>query len=228
MKTLSSIIKWATHCETTREGVTVSKDQISSMCGHRKTEYVVIFRMIISTKVSQFLSIFVGITDSTENSPYHFGPLRQPTQMLWHVRTYCLFSHQSYHRDSMNPKQNLQGKGRKWPMNGATWIHIGSARSLSFSLLLLDWNATVKTSIRYLIPTYFSKFLHFCKIKRQKDAISPQPSVLCACAGCHVTHSSGRRTTAFWNCAKIHTQLGNQTKFYHEKMIPLFNCIFSP
>ena len=143
------------------------------MRGHRKTEYIFIFRMWISRKVSQFLSTFVGLTDSTENNPYHFETLRQPTQMLWLVRTKSLFSYQSYHRDSMNPKQNLQGKGRKWPKNGATWIHIGSARSLSFSLLLLVWNATVKTWIRYLIPTYFSNFFIFVKSKGKRTPSLP-------------------------------------------------------
>ena len=34
----------------------------------------------------------------------------------------------------------------------------------------------------------FPQFLLFSKIKRQKDAISTQRSVLCACAGLHVTH----------------------------------------
>ena len=30
------------------------------------------------------------------------------------------------------------------------------------------------------------------------------------------------------NCAKFHIQLGNGIKFYHQKMLPIFNCIFSP
>ena len=90
MKTLSSIIKWAIYCETMREGITL-------MCGHWKTEYFFISRMWISTKVSQFLSIFVGITDSTENNAFHFEKLCQPRQIRWLVRTNSLFSHQRYH-----------------------------------------------------------------------------------------------------------------------------------
>ena len=127
----------------------------------------------INKSLLQFLYIFVGITYSTENNPYHFETLRQPTQMLWLVRTNCLSSHQSYHRDSMNPKQNLQGKGRKWPKKGATWIHFGSDGSLSFSLLLLDWNGAVKTWIRYLIPTYFSNFFIFVKSKGKRTPSLP-------------------------------------------------------
>ena len=47
-------------------------------------------------------------------------------------------------------------------------------------------------------PDHPWKLIFSCSFffKNQKDAISTQPSLLCACAGCHVTHLSGRRTTA--------------------------------
>ena len=49
----------------------------------------------------------------------------------------------------------------------------------------------------HLCKLIFSFLFFSSKIKRQKDAITPQRSRLCACAGCHVTHRSGRRTTGF-------------------------------
>ena len=104
--------------------------------------------------------------------------------MPCHLRTSSLFSTQNHTQ----------------PATTLNWGNLDTFEACedpSFSLWLLEWNAAPKTCTRSLVQTHFLLFIFSSKIKRQKDAITPQRSLLCACAGCHVTHRSGRRTTGF-------------------------------
>ena len=80
------------------------------------------------------------------------------------------------------------------PSIGPNWMHFKLLRSVFFAVVV-RLECSNQNMHQITRANSFSHFLYSSKIKRQNDAISPQPSLLCACTGCHVKHSSGRRTT---------------------------------
>ena len=81
------------------------------------------------------------------------------------------------------------------PSTGPNWIHFKLVRSVFFAAVVrLECSTRNMHQITHAYS--FSQFLFYSKIKRQKDAISPNGLSCAHAQGCHVTHLSGRRTTA--------------------------------
>ena len=64
-----------------------------------------------------------------------------------------------------------------------------------FSLQLFDWNAAPKTCTRSPVQTHFLIFFFLQKSKGKRTPSHPNGLSCAHAQGCHVTHSSGRRTT---------------------------------
>ena len=132
--------------------------------------------------------IVVGLTDSIHNNPYHFDTFLPQTLTLWLVRTYGLFSTQSYHRDSMQMCKE----------NDPRMDQTGYMSSLMDHCLFRCSCLTGMEQAKHESDPSFKHIFtisSFVKSKGKRTPFHPNCLVWCACAGPHVTHSSGRRTT---------------------------------
>jgi hypothetical protein len=108
------------------------------------------------------------------------------------------------------------------PSIGPNWMHFKLVRSVFFAVVV-RLECSTQNMHQITRANTFSHFIFSSKIKRQKDTISPQSSLLCACPRCHMKHSSGRRTTA----VAVGSDDIPTDHFYHQKMLSIFICTFS-
>jgi hypothetical protein len=153
--------------------------------------------------------------------PFIFEHFPPQTRMLCHAISKQIVY--SQHKIILSQQQ---------PSIGPTWIHFKLVRIRHFRCGCSIGMQHPKHAPDRLCKLIFSFLFFSSKIKRQKDAITPQRSRLCACAGCHVTHRSGRRTTGFQDRAKFHIRLWNWMIFLPTIIIirkcytPLCVCTF--
>ena len=109
----------------------------------------------------------------------HFPP---QTGMLCLLRTNSLFSKQNHNQ----------------PATTLNWAKLDTFQACEiclFSLQLFDWNAAPKTCTRSPVQTHFLIFFFLQKPKGKRTPSHPNGLSCAHAQGCHVTHSSGRRTT---------------------------------
>jgi hypothetical protein len=107
-------------------------------------------------------------------SQFNFALLRSFWYILPHTHGCYAFSDQIVKQNHNQPATTLN------------WAKLGTFQAceiLSFLPELFNWNAEPKTWTRSTVETHFPSVFSSSKIKRRKDAISPQRSLLYACAG---------------------------------------------
>ena len=119
------------------------------------------------------------------------------------------------------------------PSIGPNGIHFRLVRCVFFAVVVrLECRIQNMPQITHANPLFFH-FSSSYRIKRQKDAISPQRSVLCACSGLSRDTFKREKDNGLENCAKIHILLWNQKIFLHadhffrQKMPFMFIFTFS-
>jgi hypothetical protein len=132
---------------------------------------------------------------------FNFALLRS----FWYIFTH---THGCYAFSDQIVKQN-----HNQPATNLNWAKLGTFQAceiLSFLPELFNWNAEPKTWTRSTVETHFPSVFSSSKIKRQKDAISPQRSLLYACAGLSRDTFEREENNGFESCAKFHIRLWNR------------------
>jgi hypothetical protein len=105
------------------------------------------------------------------------------------------------------------------PSIGPNWIQFKLVRSVFFRC-----SCSIGMQHPKHVPDHPCKlilsFSFSSKIKRQKDAISPQRSLLCACSGLSRDTFKREKNNGFENSAKFHIRLWNQTLSIIRKCYP--------
>jgi hypothetical protein len=126
----------------------------------------------------------------------HFPP---QTQMLCLFRTNSLFSTQNHNQ----------------PATTLNWAKLDTFQA--YEICLFRCPCLIGMQHPKHAPDHpckpFSHVLFSSKIKRQKDAISPQRSLLCACAGLSRDTFEREKNNGFENCAKFHIRLWDRMIF---------------
>ena len=117
-----------------------------------------------------------------------------------HTRMLCLLR--------SNSKTKSQSASNK-PQLGQTG-YISSLWNLVFFAGVVQLECRTQNMDQINRGNSFSQFLFSSKIKRQKDAISPQRSLLYACAGLSRDTFEREENNGFESCAKFHIRLWNR------------------
>ena len=113
----------------------------------------------------------------------------------------------------------------KQPSIGRNWIHFKLVRSVFFAVAV---RLECSTQNMHQI-TRENSFSHFLFLQKAKGRHLIPNGLSCAHAqGCHVTHSSGRRTTVLKiapNFTAVELDDIPTDHFYHQKMLSIFICL---
>ena len=138
-------------------------------------------------------------------------------QWMWKNRKFCPlpfilvnFPPQIRMLCLLRSKQNHNSQQQ--PSIGPNWINFKLVRFVFFAGVV-RLQCSTQNIHQITHANSFPQFFSSSKIQRQKDAISPQQSLLWACAGLSRDTFELEKNNGFENCAKFHIRLWNRMIF---------------
>ena len=165
---------------------------------------------------------------NTNNSfPVQFALFRS----FWYIFSTDTDATPSPNKFSIVHSQNKSRISQQKPSIGPHWIHFKLVKSVFFAAFV-RLECSPRNMHQITRTNSFSQFLFSSKIKRQKDAISPN-GVSCAHAQgvtWHIWAGEGQRLWKLRQILHPAVELDDipADHLHHQKMLSIFTCTFSP